>query len=311
VHSSSAALSWGANTNPAGITSYRVDLWQASGATTTVTVLTTSAAVSGLSGGSTYYLTVSAINALGLATPCGEVLTAVTAPGAGAAGKVDGDGGTVAFDAPAGRVLVIIPPGAFARTTNLRLSLPAGFPPPASAVLTVAGTGVGVQITADQPVQPGADVQVSVSYRPFDLSGLGAGILSLARYDEDRKVWVPLISDVDEARRTVSGRTRHFSLFQIMQTVPASTVDLAKAFPNPFRPAQGHTTMMFANLPAGARVRIYDFSGALVRDLTANAAGLASWDGANQSGKKAASGVYFVFAQGAGGRKTFKAAIQR
>ena len=69
--------------------------------------------------------------------------------------------------------------------------------------------------------------------------------------------------------------------------------------------------MRFQNLPAGARLRVYTFAGALVKDLSADGSGLASWDGTNQSGAPAASGVYFVFAQGAGTSKTIKVAVQR
>ena len=47
------------------------------------------------------------------------------------------------------------------------------------------------------------------------------------------------------------------------------------------------------------------------RDLTADGAGMALWDGTDQRGTKAASGVYFVYAQSGSQSRTFKAAIER
>lgn len=38
---------------------------------------------------------------------------------------------------------------------------------------------------------------------------------------------------------------------------------------------------------------------------------MAGWDGKNQMGQKAASGVYYVLVQGAGDKETIKVAIQR
>jgi hypothetical protein len=69
--------------------------------------------------------------------------------------------------------------------------------------------------------------------------------------------------------------------------------------------------MTFSLLPAEARLRIYTISGRLVKDMTADAAGLAGWDGTNESGRPAASGFYFLFIQGAGRSETIKLALQR
>lgn len=92
---------------------------------------------------------------------------------------------------------------------------------------------------------------------------------------------------------------------------PPDTVDGIRIFPNPLRPALGQTAMRFQNLPAGARLRIYALSGELVRDLSAEAGGTAVWDGTDKAGNRAASGVYFIYAQGNGTKKTVRAAVQR
>jgi hypothetical protein len=269
----------------------------------------------GLNPQTTYYLALAAVNGGGIVTPASAILSAATLPNPAVAlseqWTIGPAGGTIVFNAPTGPITVVIPTNAFLQPTILTLSLPTGFPASPAGVVTAAGTGIGFQITADQPIQPGSEFTVSVSYRPSDVAGQGTADLSLASYDDNRGVWVPLVSDVDTMHQTVTSRTYHFSLYQIMQVAPSNTVATAKAFPNPLRPAQGQTSMTFADLPAGARIRIYDFLGELVRDLTADESGMASWDGTNQSGRKAASGIYFVFAQGDGGHKTLKVAIQR
>lgn len=99
--------------------------------------------------------------------------------------------------------------------------------------------------------------------------------------------------------------------FACTADAPSSTVATAKAYPNPFRPAQGQSQITITALPANARVRVYNMKGSLVKDLSSDGSGFAYWDGTNQSGSPAASGVYFVFAQGAGGKRTLKVAIER
>lgn len=96
-----------------------------------------------------------------------------------------------------------------------------------------------------------------------------------------------------------------------MQSVAAGSVESVKVFPNPLRPYRGQVAMNFNNLPAGSRVRIYTMTGRLLRDMTANAAGQAVWDGKTAAGVRAASGVYLVLAEGNGTSKTFRVAVER
>lgn len=90
---------------------------------------------------------------------------------------------------------------------------------------------------------------------------------------------------------------------------PSSTVTGVQISCNPLRP--DCQPFRFQNLPTGARLRIYSFAGALIKDLNADGLGQASWDGSNLRGQPASSGVYFVYAQGGGTTKTFKVAIER
>ena len=69
--------------------------------------------------------------------------------------------------------------------------------------------------------------------------------------------------------------------------------------------------MDFAHAPAGVRLRIYTVRGELVKDLSTNVSGMASWDGTNRSGRGVASGGYFVLIQGAGQEKTIPVVVER
>ena len=77
-----------------------------------------------------------------------------------------------------------------------------------------------------------------------------------------------------------------------------ATLDQIAVHPNPLRPALGHAVMRFDNLPGGSRLRICTLAGEKVQDLSADTTGRATWDGTNQAGQKAASGVYIVYVQG-------------
>ena len=50
-------------------------------------------------------------------------------------------------------------------------------------------------------------------------------------------------------------------------------------------------------------MRIYDATGQLVRELTADGFGFAEWDARNASGRRVAGGVYFFAAVSPAGEK--------
>ena len=314
---SSVTVSWSAGANPASTTSYRLDYWPAAGSTNSLTTILTQASAPGLAPATTYSLTVTALNGGGVAAPSGIILSvmtgaaAVAAPGAAQNEVVGATGGMVSFASPAGLITAAIPAGTFTTAVSVEIIVPTGFPGGAGSLGNLTGTGVGVQFILNPPVQPLVNTRLTVPYRLSDVAGTDQRTLILARYDDAQNVWVPLVSSVDTLNRTVTAQTDHFSTFQIMQAVPSGTVSTAKAFPNPLRPSLGQTFMTFAALPASARIRIYDLKGVLIKDMTADASGMANWDGTNRSGAAAASGVYFLFAQGAGQSRTLAVAVQR
>ncbi len=92
-----------------------------------------------------------------------------------------------------------------------------------------------------------------------------------------------------------------------------SLLRLAPPAPNPFR---GSTDLRFALAERGrVRLSIYSVSGSLVRTLVDGVrdAGehAVSWDGKNDSGGRAASGVYFVDVSAGTERRTRRAVLIR
>ena len=93
----------------------------------------------------------------------------------------------------------------------------------------------------------------------------------------------------------------------------AAVTRMLPAYPNPFNPS---TTLRLDLAKAGhVRWRIYDVRGRLVRGLldTQLLAGryVQSWDGADGSGRRVASGVYYAVAETAGGVARQKLVLMR
>jgi len=227
--------------------------------------------------------------------------------------NIGSSGGTVSYSPAPGPVSVTIPAGAYVSTITVTITTPSSFScnagPVENLVPIVQTGGVGIDVEVSQ--EPQKSVVVAISYQNSTLqSGLDPGQFVIARCDTSRDVWVPLPSDVDELGRQVTAESDHLSLFQVMAGAVPTSLSQFKAWPDPLRPSLGETQMNFL-APANSRIRIYTLSGLLVKDLSAASDGTAVWDGTNQSGRPVASGVYFVFAQGAGQKKTLKVAVQR
>jgi hypothetical protein len=83
-----------------------------------------------------------------------------------------------------------------------------------------------------------------------------------------------------------------------------------RAYPDPFEPSRGQR-LHFDQVEAGSRINIYDLVGRKVRSLAA--AGLPqqdAWDGHNDNGQLAVTGVYLVVVTQPSGRKdTLRVAV--
>lgn len=226
-------------------------------------------------------------------------LTAVIPPG----------GGAMTFVYSGGKAQVVFPGGSFGNAVSVTLRKPSSFP--AAGGADNAPTGVGAEIIKDTPLEPMTDAAIAIYYQDADMAGHDESRLFIARYDPASAAWVPLFSVPSPAENKVTAQTSHLSLFQVMESVPQPAPSALHIYPNPFYPAKGHTQVNFTGLPAQAVIRLYSISGELVRELTANTAGMAVWDGRNRAGKKAASGIYLGSVKSPVGKASFKLAVIR
>ena len=216
---------------------------------------------------------------------------------------------TISLHVPSGGIQVSIPAAAFPAEVAVTVrALPSAAPRPEGGM---AATGLGAEIEVAGGLQPSKPVTLTIGYRDSDVAGLDETQLVVCRYDEERRKWLPIPSTPDPAGNAVSARTDHFSTFQVMNIRPAAGLDAALIYPNPFRPTRGHSQVFFRDLSAGASVSIYTLRGRRVWNGTASASGLAVWDGKNEAGLPAASGVYLVLLQSGGSRRVMKLAVVR
>ena len=119
---------------------------------------------------------------------------------------------------------------------------------------------------------------------------------------------MPLESVSYPDQNKIVGRTMHFSLFQVMLLRPLAGFSQARIYPNPFYPATA-SDVTFDGLPAGASVKVYTLQGELVWQGTADNLGVAKWGAMNRSGREAASGIYVVYLENGGSKKTMKLSV--
>ena len=86
------------------------------------------------------------------------------------------------------------------------------------------------------------------------------------------------------------------------------------AYPNPFNPSKGHTTVTFANLTDDVVIRIYKMNGVMVKKIEAtNTSGTVGWwDVKNDSDKPLGTGTYiYLITNNAGQKAIGKIAVIR
>jgi hypothetical protein len=235
-----------------------------------------------------------------------------SAPLSQASGVIGPGGGGLSFNAGALSVTLNVPPGAFSAPETITISAPVYIPGTASGAATLSPTGLGFEVALIPPVQPAVEVPFQVVYQaPFMPAGIDESKLIMARYDDPNRLWVPLVTTGSALSHSLASRTNHFSSFQMMQATASSSVGAVHVFPNPFRPAQGNTSVTISNLPVGANIKIYTLMGTLIKELNADGNGMASWDATNTAGVKVASGVYFGYATYPDQGHTFKILVER
>ncbi|GAB4030089.1 MAG: hypothetical protein Fur0012_05430 [Elusimicrobiota bacterium] len=308
VYVSSVSFTWNKNSNPDS-TKYKIRYTSDKG-NGSVEFTGVSGIITGLKGSTTYEFYLSAINHSGLQTSELHIST-VTDVAFETIQTIDSAGGIVSFDGGNGEVKFNIPSNAFDSITTVTVKLPDTTPSSSRSVMgNVTLTGIYVEINTGG-VQPKKSVEISMEY-PSTI-GLPEDTLVVARHDDTRGVWIPLKSYVDKTARKVRAYTDHFSVFSILSVTPASSISEPKIAPNPLRPSKGagYSSMTFSNLPVNAEIIIYSVSGVKVKKLITDSSGIALWDGKNEDGKDAASGVYFVLIKSGSSTKTIKIGVQR
>jgi len=318
VYSSSITISWHASGNP----SYTQYTAQISPAPLSGPGIQTvqgpndliEATFQNLAGATTYFFTVTALNGVGIAAPAGNVLSVATLPQQFASGQIcPYAAGAIAFNGPNGQVRVDIPSGAFSSCIQMAVTIPGSgdFPDAPSSGTPLQGTGVGVQLGNDLSLEPNIPLTLYVPFTNAEVSNGQRNQLVLARYDTAHNAWVMVRSAVDPGQNIVTAQIDHLSVYQIMVALPSSNLANVRVYPNPLRPALGHQGVHFVNLPADATIDLFTLTGDKVQSLSAEATGTAFWDGRNQAGRSAASGVYFAVVKSGGEKTILKVAVQR
>ena len=185
--------------------------------------------------------------------------------------------------------------------------------PAESHVRELSHTNIGAIINTQG--KPEKEMELRIPYNNSDIIGMNEDSLVISRYDEEKQVWVPLKSKVDKDNKQIIAYIDKISVYAIMGTANAAKAfENVKYYPNPLQPSKGmnYAKMNFSNMPAGTRIKIYTMLGQVVRELEADASGMAVWDGKNNAGEKAASGVYIVYMKdGSGNKKRIKIAVER
>ncbi|MFH1540484.1 MAG: Ig-like domain-containing protein [Elusimicrobiota bacterium] len=152
-----------------------------------------------------------------------------------------------------------------------------------------------------------------------DNSWIEVDSLAMWHLDEERRVWMKLLSTVDKVKKVVSARTKQLSAFALVGILSYSMVDV-KVYPIPWIPEDNrpHTGTLeggitFTGLPSEGEISIYTITGDLVRKLSFDLNDNANkkWDGKNQDGQDVASGVYLWFVKTDKNKKTGKLMVIR
>ncbi|MBI5241424.1 MAG: fibronectin type III domain-containing protein [Elusimicrobia bacterium] len=146
-----------------------------------------------------------------------------------------------------------------------------------------------------------------------------ASRLQLYALESGVLTWTPLPTAIDLVSRRVSAPVPHFSVFALFGAAAfGADIASARVYPVPWLPGDegrfGGPWLIFADLPQSGSIRILTLSGERVAELdfTGADAGVKRWDGRNEAGKSAASGVYFARVDSTeGSRRILRFAIER
>ncbi|MFH1619059.1 MAG: fibronectin type III domain-containing protein, partial [bacterium] len=332
---SGVTLVWSRNGNPAG-TTYKVVSTTQDVALQQFTVHISSADaytkleahISGLLTSTTYHFAVSAFNKNNKETAATWSVPDAYTP----AGPTGAPAGSIAGQAspsetvfitgflPSGREVGLSIPGKTFKDAN-RNPVPAQVAVAQSyskacsnLTFDVDDHPIEFAIYTENNLQPYNPVTMIFSYSAGEAAKVNSlsSTLVLARYSPVSGDCLPLETTVDKGNRTITATLNHFSIFQIMQMTPPTTLDNAEVYPNPFYPNRGDGFVTLKNLPASSQVKIYTLHGEKIWEGTLTPVGMLTWRGVNSSGNRVASGVYLCLVKSPDGKKKIlKIAVER
>jgi len=315
----SATLSWGPNGNPPG-TLYQMEWWTKLTSTVTVSTGSTTGVLYNLSGGSTIYFTVQAINGEGILSGYDATLYTATPSTAFPVGIINvptGYEGTITFVLPTSVVSMTFSSNTFTVPVNFTVQEPPSnfIPPSAPSGFSPTGTPISYLVQAldanGLPRSPTLPIYTTVRYTSGEVNNVDPGTLSLA-YDDPAHGWTALAASRAPLNDAIVTVTTSLGEYQVFGVSAADDLSGITVGPNPLRPTQvAGQLMTFRNLPQGARVRIFTYLGEKVADIAADGSGTAAWNGLNAAGHVVASGVYIAVIQGAGVKKLMRVAVER
>ncbi len=117
---------------------------------------------------------------------------------------------------------------------------------------------------------------------------------------------------IDRAEGRAVCEAEELGTFRLSLSAVENLSDL-KIYPNPYKPNSGlgHQGIVFSGLTGRSKIKIYTFTGELVRELDKDdQSGTYDWDVCNGAGEKLASGLYLYLVTGENGeKKTGKFAV--
>jgi len=282
--------------------------------------------LSGLLTATTYYFDVAARNgenhvtARIQAVPAGHTLAGPNGAPAGSVGGTSDPllGALIAGTLPDGRAVEMgIPAGAFPTATAIAISTSATN----SCSYLVAGKPIEVAVYSQGGAQPLAPISLTLYYNSAESAAAidaNRQKMVLARYNPRTTDCLPLETTIDTGRRSITATLNHFemdgynsAIYQLVVRTASTTLGNVLVYPNPFYTNHGDGFVTLANVPAGAKVRIYSLSAEKVWEGTAGTTGIIIWKGVNKSGELVASGIYLAVIDSSAGKKTLKLAVER
>jgi len=130
------------------------------------------------------------------------------------------------------------------------------------------------------------------------LRGKSYDIVALNVWDADKTL---ISSEVNSQRIRIPA-----------EEIPNVPTDLTQAiaYPNPVSPNEYHVSkVIFANLPGGTKISIYNITGELIEQLDATDGGKKEWLLLNNAGTEIASGVYIYILEADGKHKSGKVTV--